>query len=337
MLAARQNDGFMAAFTPVIGSEAGKWRPIGWPATPVYDPDGYVGNLKPFLIKSASEFRTKGPNALTSAAYAKDFAEVKELGALTSTTRTADQTAAAVFWQFAPIALYNPVLRDLAARFKLNTVNEARLYANVNLAAEDAAVAGGNDKYHDSFWRPRAAIREAPTLTTVADPTWGRCSRRRRRRPSPPPRRSPTTVRRLGKHAVEDADRLLRPGRRVHGLRPFVSTPIPPLPELLAGAAGGHRRPRLGHPLPQLTGRVPGSVLVARCADRISTRPLNGEARAGFRSPPASSLAALAWQRPPRPPDWADALAEVDGGGRRRGARHQRARPPDRHGRIIAG
>ena len=174
-LAARQNDGFMAAFTPVIGSEAGKWRPIGWPATPVYDPDGYVGNLKPFLIKSASEFRTKGPNALTSAAYAKDFAEVKELGALTSTTRTADQTAAAVFWQFAPIALYNPVLRDLAARFKLNTVNEARLYANVNLAAEDAAIACWNDKYHYSFWRPRAAIREADSdgnPATVADPTW---------------------------------------------------------------------------------------------------------------------------------------------------------------------
>ena len=175
MLAARQNDGFMAAFTPVIGSEAGKWRPIGWPATPVYDPDGYVGNLKPFLIKSASEFRTKGPNALTSAAYAKDFAEVKELGALTSTTRTADQTAAAVFWQFAPIALYNPVLRDLAARFKLNTINEARLYANVNLAAEDAAIACWNDKYHYSFWRPRAAIREADSdgnPATVADPTW---------------------------------------------------------------------------------------------------------------------------------------------------------------------
>ena len=174
-LAARQNEGFMAAFTPVIGSEAGKWRPIGWPATPVYDPDGYVGNLKPFLIKSASEFRTKGPNALTSAAYAKDFAEVKELGALTSTTRTADQTAAAVFWQFAPIALYNPVLRDLAARFKLNTVNEARLYANVNLAAEDAAIACWNDKYHYSFWRPRAAIREADSdgnPATVADPTW---------------------------------------------------------------------------------------------------------------------------------------------------------------------
>ena len=175
MLAARQNDGFMAAFTPVIGAEAGKWRPIGWPATPVYDPDGWVGNLKPFLIKSASEFRSKGPNALTSAAYATDFAEVKELGALTSTRRTADQTAAAVFWQFAPIALWNPLLRDLAVRFKLDTADQARLYANVNLAAADASMACWNDKYHYNFWRPRAAIREAESdgnPATVADPNW---------------------------------------------------------------------------------------------------------------------------------------------------------------------
>jgi hypothetical protein len=199
MLAARQNDGFMAAFTPVIGSEVGKWRPIGWPATPVYDPDGYVGNLKPFLIKSASEFRSKGPNALTSAAYAKDFAEVKELGALTSTTRTADQTAAAVFWQFAPIALWNPLARDLAVRFKIDAAKEARLYANVNLAAEDASIACWNDKYHYSFWRPRAAIREpTPTATRPPSPTrtGSRCSQqRRRRRRRSPPHRSPTTRR----------------------------------------------------------------------------------------------------------------------------------------------
>jgi hypothetical protein len=175
MLAAREGDGFMAAFTPTIGSQAGGWRPIGWPATPAFDPDGYVGNLKPFLIKSASQFRSKGPNALTSAAYAKDFAEVKELGAIASPTRTADQTAAAVFWQFAPISLWNPLARDLAVRFKLDTAGQARLFAAVNLAATDAAIACWNDKYHWTFWRTRAAIREADTdgnPATIADPNW---------------------------------------------------------------------------------------------------------------------------------------------------------------------
>ena len=175
MIAARQNDGFMAAFTPTIGTEAGKWRPIGWPTTPAFDPDGWVGGMKPFLIRSQSQFRTKGPNALTSAEYAKDFAEVKDLGALVSPTRTADQTAAAVFWQFAPIALYNPLARELAARFELDTADQARFYASVNLAGTDAAIACWNDKYHWSFWRPRPAIREAEAdgnPATIADPNW---------------------------------------------------------------------------------------------------------------------------------------------------------------------
>ena len=111
MLDARDGDGFLAPFAPVIGTDPGDWRPLGWPAAPAFDPDGWVGNLKPFLIESPSQFRSKGPNEVTSRRYAKDFNEVKRVGSLTSTTRTADQTAAAVFWQFAPIALWNPLAR----------------------------------------------------------------------------------------------------------------------------------------------------------------------------------------------------------------------------------
>ncbi len=141
----------------------------------MFDPDAWVGHLKPFLMESPSQFRSEGPNALTSTAYAEDFAEVKELGAQNSSTRTADQTAAAVFWQFAPIALWNPLARELAARHDLGAADQARLYAMVNLAAADGAIACWNDKYYWSFWRPRAAIREADTdgnPATVADPTW---------------------------------------------------------------------------------------------------------------------------------------------------------------------
>jgi PAP2 superfamily len=175
MLAARQGDGFLAPFTPTIGTGAGDWRPIGWPDAPVMDPDGWVGNLKPFLIESPSQFQSEGPNPLTSAAYAEDFDEVKELGALNSSTRTADQTDAAVFWQFAPIALWNRLARGLADRYDLDAADQARLNAMINLAAADAAISCWNDKYYWSFWRPRAAIREADTdgnPATSADPNW---------------------------------------------------------------------------------------------------------------------------------------------------------------------
>lgn len=174
MLAFRKNDGFLAPFdwSLVIGPGPGDWRPV----TPTaLDPDAWVGQAKPFLIESPAQFRSPGPYHLESAAYARDFNEVKELGALNSATRTADQTAAAVFWQFPPIALYNGVARDLATRFHLGTAEQARLYAMINLAAADGSISCWNDKWYWSFWRPRAAIREADTdgnPHTLADPAW---------------------------------------------------------------------------------------------------------------------------------------------------------------------
>ena len=177
MLDARDGDGFLAAFSPTIGTDAGDWRPIGWPSAPVFDPDGWVGELEPFLIESPSQFLSNGPNALTSGVYTKDFDEVKEIGSLTSTTRTTDQTTAAIFWQFPPIALWNRLARELSAsgRFGLDTADQARLYAMINLASVDGAIACWYEKYYWSFWRPRAAIREADTdgnPRTVADPNW---------------------------------------------------------------------------------------------------------------------------------------------------------------------
>ena len=172
MLAARATDGYLAPFTFDLRADAGRWRPLTATAT---DPDAWVGNLKPFVIESPSQFRSKGPNALTSTEYTKDFDEVKAIGSLKSTTRTADQTTAAIFWQSPPTVLYNRLARDLSAARGLDTRREARLLAMVNLAAADGAIACWNDKYHWSFWRPRAAIQEAATdgnPDTVADPTW---------------------------------------------------------------------------------------------------------------------------------------------------------------------
>ena len=177
MLEARTGDGYLAPFTPTIGTGPGDWRPLGWPASPMLDPDGWVGYLEPFLMESPSQFRSRGPNSLTGKAYAKDLAEVAKVGSIDSTKRTADQTTAAIFWQFAPTILWNRLARDLAApsRFDLDTAEQARLYAMINLAAADGAIACWNDKYYWNFWRPRAAIREADTdgnPLTVADPDW---------------------------------------------------------------------------------------------------------------------------------------------------------------------
>jgi hypothetical protein len=173
MLAARANDGRFGPFTPVVGTTPGVWRPT--PPLFAQDPAPWVGNVRPFVVPDVEMLRTDGPNALTSRAYARDFNEIKEVGALNSTTRTPDETDAAIFWQDHVFALWNRVFRTLAVSRHLDLVDSARLFAAENLAAADAAIGCWNDKYHWNSWRPITAIREAASdgnRATEADPTW---------------------------------------------------------------------------------------------------------------------------------------------------------------------
>jgi hypothetical protein len=173
MLTDRQNDGRFGPSPTPYPVAPGIWRPT--PPNFAHDPAPWVGNVRPFIVPSAEMLRTDGPNALTSAAYTEDFNEIKEVGSLTSTTRTPDQTDAAIFWQDHAHALYNRIFRTLAASQNLGIADSARLFAMENLAAADAAIGCWNDKYYWQFWRPITAIREADTdgnPDTVADPTW---------------------------------------------------------------------------------------------------------------------------------------------------------------------
>jgi hypothetical protein len=173
MLTARLNDGRFGPPPQLYPPTPGIWRPT--PPNFANDPAPWVGNVLPFLVPSAEMLRSDGPNALTSVDYAEDFNEVKELGSLTSITRTADQTDAAIFWQDHAHALFNRLFRALAASQNLNIVDSARLFAMENLAAADASIGCWNDKYYWQFWRPITAIREADTdgnPDTEADPTW---------------------------------------------------------------------------------------------------------------------------------------------------------------------
>jgi hypothetical protein len=173
MLAARANDGRFGPFTPVIGTTPGTWRPT--PPAFALDPAPWVGNVRPFLVPNVELLRTQAPNALTSRAYTRDFNEIKDIGSLHSTTRTPDETSAAIFWQDHAFALWNRTFRTLAASRHLDIVDNARLFATENLAAADAAIGCWNNKYHWNTWRPITAVREATTdgnPATEADPTW---------------------------------------------------------------------------------------------------------------------------------------------------------------------
>ena len=176
MLADRVGDGRFSAFTVIQGDEPGEWRSTAFVnGTPVVEPAPWVGNVRPFVIPSAAALRSKGPNALTSDAYTRDYNEVKRLGSLTSTRRTADQTEAAVFWQANAAVLSNSTMRQLVGSQGLDGVEAARMFAMADMAGADGVIACWIDKYSWKFWRPITAIRLGATdgnPATVGDPEW---------------------------------------------------------------------------------------------------------------------------------------------------------------------
>jgi hypothetical protein len=184
MLAFRQGDGFLVNFTPSIGSGAGDWRPLGWPLTPAFDPDSWVANAKPFFLESPSQFPGDGPNPLASEAYTEEFNEVKELGELHSSTRTPDQTAAAVFWQFAPIRLWNRLSRLLAGRSDwMEQIRLGFTRRSTSRPQTPRLSAGTTSTTSNSGGRWRRSEKPIPTVIRRRSPSpiGNRCSRRRRR------------------------------------------------------------------------------------------------------------------------------------------------------------
>ena len=178
MIDARKDDGRFGPSQFVPNPNPGYWDPVAPNGTTALDPSPWVGGVEPFLMQSSSQFRSPDPYALASAAYAADVNEVKAIGGdgvVTPSTRTADQTYIARWWQSNPMVSWNDVARQLIARNHLDISDAARLLAMENLAAADAAINTWNNKYHFSFWRPFQAIRRAAddgNSATSPDLTW---------------------------------------------------------------------------------------------------------------------------------------------------------------------
>jgi hypothetical protein len=84
----RANDGTNVPDTYRPHAAPGAHVPTALPASEQY------ARAKPWVIKSADQFRPGPPPALSSAEWARDYNEVKSLGGTKSTTRTPEQTDA---------------------------------------------------------------------------------------------------------------------------------------------------------------------------------------------------------------------------------------------------
>jgi|ADGO01.1.fsa_nt_gi hypothetical protein len=156
----------------VGGTEIGQWRPEGT-NTKMVTP--WLGATDPFTLTGPARFRADPPPALTSERYRKDYDEVKALGSINSTRRTAEQTDLAHFYNDNFFNQWNRTLRSLAMRYHLNTGDTARLFALANMAAADALITCWDSKTHYAIWRPSTAIQFGDfdgNPKTVGDPSW---------------------------------------------------------------------------------------------------------------------------------------------------------------------
>lgn len=126
----------------------------------------------PWFLKAPDEVQPPPPPALTSDRYARDYDEVRRLGGRDRSERTDAQSAAADFWAGNRMML---AMRLLTARDGRSLVANARVYALLEMALDDAAAAVAVAKYRSDFWRPITAIRNADqdgNPQTTIDPAW---------------------------------------------------------------------------------------------------------------------------------------------------------------------
>jgi membrane-associated phospholipid phosphatase len=178
LLSARQSDGASTTATYIPSFEPGAWqrtppffRPPDLPQWP---------EVTPFALTNGAQFRPAGPPALTSSQYARDYNLTMDFGALNSTNRTAEQTLVAKFWSdfnntVTPPGHWNAVAENISTNLGFSLLQNARLFALLNLAMADAGIAAWDAKYAYNFWRPVTAIHQGEidgNPDTLSDTNW---------------------------------------------------------------------------------------------------------------------------------------------------------------------
>jgi hypothetical protein len=182
----RQNDGWIVSPFPAYSEPAlpGRWQPT--PPSNSAATFTHVQQAVPLAMVSSTQFLPVRPPSLTSAAYAADFNEVKEIGKSDSATRTAYQTETARLWANIPTtggaglattysAIWSNIARDISQERHMTLVETARLFVLMHVSIHDALQTTLTSKFIYGVWRPITAIRQADTdlnPATDADPAW---------------------------------------------------------------------------------------------------------------------------------------------------------------------
>lgn len=130
---------------------------------------------KPWMLDRIDQFRPGPPPALTSERWRRDYDETKTLGARESRTRSAEQTTVGRFWDYSLPDIYHGIVRSVAQQGGRSILDNARLFATIAQAMDDAVMAVFDAKYAYNFWRPITAVRNGDLDNhdgTQRDPGW---------------------------------------------------------------------------------------------------------------------------------------------------------------------
>ena len=175
---ARMGDGLEANITYTPGSGPGAWIPtppaFAAPVAP------WLGQMRPFTMKSAADFLPDGPTALNSEDWKRDYNLTRLYGGTASTIRSASETEIGVFYTEHTGQQYARMFNTLAIANNLGVEDSARLMAMLWTGYSDAAIGCFNAKYKFGFWRPVTAIPAGSGISGLlgsstdlpADPTW---------------------------------------------------------------------------------------------------------------------------------------------------------------------
>jgi len=158
IIALRANDGSdpNQSYAGPAKPGVGEYRPT--PAGFVPGINEQWGKVKPFLLKSNTQFRPVAPPTVGSEGFKKALALVDELGSTTSTKRTEDQTHIAQFYKQDAELTVNEAARALAIAHKTSIEVNALAFVLADIAEADARIGLWDAKYNYLLWRPVTAL-----------------------------------------------------------------------------------------------------------------------------------------------------------------------------------
>lgn len=166
VVAMAKTDRASAQWSGTVPTGDEMWSSRASPPTPPLG--AHLGGVRPFFMKTASEFRAPPPPALNSPQFQATLAEVRQI----SDTRTYEQIGLARYWENLTgsfsAGVWNEFARTAIAAHRLGEAESARVLALMHMAGFDALLACHDSKY--TYWVPRPTQLDPQIQLAVGAP-----------------------------------------------------------------------------------------------------------------------------------------------------------------------